>query len=206
MMATSTSVFYLIEHGEKESGSGDPPLTDRGRWQAQETALALRDTGISHLFCSPRRRTRETAAFLATALDLPLQNDARLRERMEWGDHPSPETLADFLAEWERATRDRDFTPRSGDSSRLAGARLHAFLDDVAVRYPGASVAVVTHGGVTVDLLRNLFGDPLILHLAPDLLQSGPQGCAITHLSKDRRGYSLHALASIAHLPPDGHP
>lgn len=200
------TTFYLIQHGEKEPTPGDPPLTDRGRWQAHQTALALRDKGIRHLFCSPRRRTRETAAYLATTLNLPLQIDARLRERMEWGDSPSPETLAEFLAEWERATLERDFTPRSGNSSRQAGARFLAFLDDVAAHDPGASVAVVTHGGATVDLLRNLFGDMRILSLAPDLLRHGPQGCAITHLSEDERGYSLHTLASVAHLPLGGHP
>jgi broad specificity phosphatase PhoE len=205
-MATATTTFYLIEHGEKEMGIDDPPLTGRGRWQAQQTALALRDKGIGHLFSSPQRRTRETAAYLAGALDLSLHIDARLRERMEWGGNQSPETLADFLADWERATVERDFVPRSGDSSRQAGARLQAFLDDVAARYPGASVAPVTHGGVTVDLLRNLFGDAAIHDRAPDLMLSGPQGCAITHLSRDQSGFTLHALASVAHLPIGGHP
>jgi broad specificity phosphatase PhoE len=201
MMARTT--FYLVQHGEKEPLPGDPPLTEQGRMQAQQTADALRDRGIQHLFSSPQRRAQETAAYLGDTLGLPVQLDARLRERMSWGDGPTPQTLDEFLAEWERASSDRDFTPRSGESSRRAGDRLHAFLDEQAARHPDASMALVAHGGVTVDLLRTVFGDDDLQRRAPDLVRTGPRGCAITHLSKDQTGYALHGLACVAHLYPD---
>jgi broad specificity phosphatase PhoE len=200
--AMAPTTFYLVQHGKKEPTPGDPSLTVRGRMQARQTADALRDRRIRYLYSSPQRRARETAAYLAVALGLPVQLDARLRERMNWGDDPS-QTLDDFLSEWERASSDRDFTPQSGESSRRAGDRLRAFLDEFAARHPGEAVALVTHGGVTVDLLRTLFGDDDLQRRAPDLVRSGPQGCAITHLSKDQTGYALHDLASVAHLTPD---
>jgi broad specificity phosphatase PhoE len=73
--------------------------------------------------------------------------------------------------------RDRDFVPRSGESSRQAATRLQAFVLE-QFDAPGA-VAAVTHGGVTVDLLRTLVGDAAV---PADLLVRGVPSCAITVL------------------------
>jgi broad specificity phosphatase PhoE len=74
-----------------------------------------------------------------------------------------------------RTMRDRDWTPADGESSRQAGTRLQAFLADLADT-PGP-VAAVTHGGITVDLLRNLLGDDAVP--AP-VLAAGIPPCAVT--------------------------
>jgi hypothetical protein len=47
--------------------------------------------------------------------------------------------------------------PTCGQSSRQAAARLQEFLAGLRV-LPGR-VAAVTHGGITVELLRDLLGD-----------------------------------------------
>ena len=121
---------------------------------------------------------------------------------MNWGDGASPQTRAAFLVEWDRATWDRDFAPSSGDSSRATGARLASLLDAL-VGQGGGDVALVTHGGVTVDLLRNLFADEVIRGRNPDVdvITSGVPGCAITHLVRYGDAYELRVLASGAHLP-----
>ena len=64
-------------------------------------------------------------------------------------------------------------------------------------------MALVTHGGVTVDLLRNLFADEVIRGRNPDVdvITRGVPGCAITHLVRYDDAYELRALASVAHLP-----
>ncbi|NUK32295.1 histidine phosphatase family protein [Streptomyces lunaelactis] len=182
------TIFYLVQHAEKERQLGDPGLTVLGCQQAARTAKWLQHVGIGAVFSSPLRRARETAAFIADSCRLPVQEDARLRERMNWGDD---EPIANFLADWAATVRDRDFVPRSGDSSRRAGARLLACLTDLAGD-PGP-VAVVTHGGVTVDLLRTLVGDEVL----PDsLLHDGVPSCAITTLD----GTAVVDIASQAHL------
>lgn len=192
--------FYLVQHGEKQRAAGDPPLSAAGIAQAQLTARYLRDKGIARVVCSPLRRTRETARFIAAALDLPVQIDDRLRERMNWGDSPDPWTLGAFLAEWERATAERDFKPASGDSSRAAGARLQACLEDLSRQYAGERIVLVVHGGITVDGLRNLFTDAYLRGIQPDLIESGVRGCAITHLRRRGSACELLALGSVAHL------
>lgn len=143
---------------------------------------------VGAVFSSPLRRARETAQFIAVASGLDVQEDARLRERMNWSDD---QPVGAFLADWAATVRDRDHVPRSGDSSRHAGARLLGCLTDLAVER--GPVAVVTHGGVTVDLLRTLVGDEVL----PDsLLHNGVPSCAITTLD----GVAVVDIASQAHL------
>jgi broad specificity phosphatase PhoE len=144
----------VVQHAEKRAAPGDPGLSANGAAQAAALAGRLAWCGAVALYASPLRRARETAEPLARRLGLPIRTDDRLRERMTWS---GEEPFEEFLAEWDRATRDRTYVPRYGDSSAAAAARFLAFLRDVAV-VPGTVVAV-THGGVTVDLLRTLLGD-----------------------------------------------
>ncbi len=181
------TVIYLVQHGEKQQTHGDPRLTERGRTHAVRTGQWLRHAELGAIYSSSLRRAMETAHFIATATKLPVQRDFRLRERMNW-DGTQP--IEAFLAEWAHTERDRDFVPGNGDSSRQAGERLRAFLLD-ATAAPAAAVAV-THGGVTVDLLRTL-----LCHALPaSLLEKGIPSCAITTLDN----LQVVEVASIAHL------
>jgi broad specificity phosphatase PhoE len=168
------TMAYLVQHGEKERLPGDPGLTPAGRDQAVRAGEWLRDQGIRALYSSPQRRARQTADGIASVTGLAIQTDARLRERLNW---EGRESFDDFLTRWARTTDDRDFVPPGEESSRQAGARLLAFLADL--RAPVGPVAAVTHGGVTIELLRTLLGDEA---LPPDLLSAGVPPCAITAL------------------------
>jgi broad specificity phosphatase PhoE len=182
------TMFYVVQHGEKERLPGDPGLTGLGHGQAERTALWLSRVGITAVFSSPLRRARETASAIALAVGAPVREDGRLLERMNWdGDQP----FQDFLADWAACDRDRHFVPRSGDSSWQAGQRFRSFLEDAAAE-PGM-IAVCTHGGVTVDLLRTLVGDRA---LPPRLLADGIPPCAITTLE----GLTVLGIASVGHL------
>jgi broad specificity phosphatase PhoE len=182
------TVFYLVQHAEKERQPGDPGLTELGRQQAAKTADWLQRVGVNAVVSSPLRRARQTASFIASSTGLRVQVDTRLRERMSW-DGTQP--MGSCLAEWDTSVKDRDFVPASGDSSRAAAERMRACLVNLAGE-PGP-VALVTHGGVTVDLLRTLIGD---LAVPAELMQSGIPSCAITTLDH----LSVAGIASVAHL------
>ena len=68
--------LYLVRHGQTEFNlegriGGDPPLTPKGREQAQRLARRLRGERLDWLFTSTRRRSHETAApLLAERPDL----------------------------------------------------------------------------------------------------------------------------------------
>jgi broad specificity phosphatase PhoE len=182
------TLIYLVQHGEKEPGPGDPGLTDTGREQAGRTARWLHPLGLTAVYSSPQRRAWETAQIIALVSGLRLRRDVRLRERMNWDDGQASET---FMAEWARSSRERDYVPSGGDSSRRAGERLRAFLLDVAAE-PGP-VAAATHGGVTVDLLRTLLGDRA---LPRGLISEGVPACAVTTV----HDLDVIKIASVAHL------
>ncbi|MEU6347442.1 histidine phosphatase family protein [Streptomyces sp. NPDC046977] len=188
------TVFHLVQRAEKERLPGDPGLTAAGRRQAARTADRLRHLGVHAVLSSPLRRARETAAIIASRTGLPVREDTRLRERMNWEPSQSAE---DFLRDWAASVRDRDAVPASGDSSRAAAERLRACLLDLG-GVPGP-VALVTHGGVTVDLLRTLAGDDAV---PAGLPRDGVPSCAITTLD----GLSVVDIASTVHLAGAGRP
>jgi broad specificity phosphatase PhoE len=182
------TLVYLVQHGDKERLPGDPGLTGRGRQQAAATGRWLRGAGLQALHSSPLRRARETAGHIGAATGLAVQFDARLQERMNWD---GSRLFEDFLAEWARSTRDRDFAPRGGESSHQAGARLRAFLDELPAR--ASPVCAVTHGGLTTDLLRNLLTDQA---LPAGLLDAGIPPCAITTIDD----LTVVTIAATGHL------
>lgn len=182
------TVFYLVQHAEKECLPGDPGLTELGRQQAARTADWLQRVGVHAVFSSSLRRARETASFIASSTGLRVQEDTRLHERMSW-DGTQP--LGTFLAEWDTSVKNRDFVPTSGVSSRAAAERMRDCLVSLAGE-PGP-VALVTHGGATVDLLRTLISD---LAVPEELIQNGIPSCAITTLDH----LSVVGIASVGHL------
>lgn len=182
------TLAYLVQHGEKEPLPGDPGLTGTGRQQATRTGRWLLGAGVRAVSTSPMRRARETADCIAAVTGLAVQPDARLRERLNW-DGSLP--FDAILALWARTMRDRDWVPADGESSRQAGRRLAEFLAGLAAA-PGP-VAAVTHGGITVDLLRNLLGDDA---MPPHLLTKGVPPCAITAVDD----LNVVTIASTSHL------
>ncbi len=200
---TATRIV-LVQHAEKEPTPGDPGLSAAGHRQALALAAQFERHAISLVLSSPSRRARETAQPIADAHGLALRIDDRLRERMNWGDVPG-QTFKEFWDDRERATRDRDFVPRGGESSHMAGQRLLRLLDEMHTRYPGRAVLAVTHGGVTWDLLRTVFGDDVVSGKAA-LAVSGMPGGAVTDLTRTTEGWSLApgtqaGTVRSAHLP-----
>lgn len=169
----------IVQHGEKERLPGDPGLTHAGHDQARRTAAWLSTRWkLDAVWSSPLRRATETAAPIVERCGLDLVIDRRLRERMNWNG-PGSETMEEFLQDWARSSVDRGYEPRHGDSSVQAADRFLAALDDVAAAHPNGAVAVVGHGGVTVDVLRTLLGDDRLHATSPRLVDDGvPAGSA----------------------------
>ena len=181
------ALAYLVQHGEKEPLPGDPGLTPTGRQQARGTGRWLHGCGVHALYSSPMRRARETADCIASVTGLAIRPDARLTERLNW-DGAQP--FEAFLTLWARTASDRDLVPPGGDHPGRPG-RLQAFLAGLT----GAPepVAVVTHGGITTELLRNLVDDDC---LPPHLLAAGIPPCAVTTIDN----LTVAMIASTAHL------
>lgn len=82
--------LWLARHGERQGEAPptlddrphDPPLTDRGRRQAELMADRLRDCGIESVYSSPFLCAAETAHVVAEGLDLSVFVDRGLSDAL----------------------------------------------------------------------------------------------------------------------------
>ena len=155
--------FLLIRHAEsgwnadaRWQGHADPPLSSRGRQQAKDLALELRDERLDLLLSSDLARALETAEQIGAVHGLALEPDARLREldigrwaglRRSEIEALDPQTLTRFSA------GDPDARPGGGETRREIRRRVRIAMLEIAASFPGQRIAVVTHLGVIRALL-----------------------------------------------------
>jgi broad specificity phosphatase PhoE len=151
------SDLWFVRHGEsvwnaegRWQGQADPPLTERGRRQAERAAERLAGLGIAVLVASDLGRARETAQILGAHLGLAPRFDPALRELDvgRWSGHP----LAEVARRWpEELARFRagDLALRAGGGESRLALRERALAALVRVAAAAAApVAVVSHLGV----------------------------------------------------------
>lgn len=71
--AQAQELIYLVRHAERLDDTADPPLAPEGTARATRLAAVLADAGITAVFATQFTRTVETAAPLASALNLPIR-------------------------------------------------------------------------------------------------------------------------------------
>lgn len=192
-------VIYLVRHGDKVKTPVDPPLSDLGNKQAQLTGKFLKSFPITRIFTSPILRAKQTAKHIADQLNIESETDELLRERSNWGDTPG-QSFEEFLAVWEKATKERDWQPPAGDSSRRAGQRLEEIISKIA-KGGNEHVVLVTHGGIITDFLRNSFTIEEINQHIDDFDSINIMECSITILEVDPKvSLKLIKLANTDHL------
>lgn len=192
---------HFIRHGKRERRIGNPSLTSEGREEAERLAGKLVSEGVARISCSPLARTRETAEIIAAVLNLELTDDSRLRERLNWGDIEG-QTFDEFMARWERCSRERDYEPDVGDSSIGAGRRIEDFVSDCHRRSSGDTVIGVTHGGVLADFLLNVFSADELNRIRPGFCDDpysseAVRECSVTTIAYDGSQYRLDAVGAV---------
>lgn len=187
----------ILQHGEKASRPGDPGLTAKGRRQADLAAIALAALEPAAVVSSPLLRAQQTATPLAARSGLALDTDPRLRERLnlEVGQERGA-----FIRAWQTTVRDRNWHPPGGRSSRATAADMREALDTHAVT--GGLVVLASHGGATIDLLRELLGDDELELRAPGTVTNGLPGGAITTLVQHDSAWIVTGIGCVNHLPP----
>jgi len=159
----SETALLLIRHAESTwnaagrwQGHGDPPLSDRGREQANALARELARESIDLLVSSDLRRAAETAAILGSARGLQPELNPRLRE-LDLGDWEGLTreqiecTAGDVLRRFDAG--DLDVRPGGGENLREIEQRAVSAVAELVDANPGRRLAVVTHLGVIRALL-----------------------------------------------------
>ena len=118
--------IIFVRHGEPNYEKDC--LTETGRRQAEAAAGRLMREGITTVYSSPMGRARETAAFTAERLGLPIRTLDFMHE-ISWGGEDTPaEGHPWTLSQWMIDQEDFDFTGKDW--------RKHPYYaQNVAVRY-----------------------------------------------------------------------
>ena len=150
----------LPEHVVTDDGSpADPPLTARGRDQAERVARFLEGTRIDRIYASPLRRARETAAPLAARLDLDVDIEDGVREYDAEAESYIPlEQLKVQDYEAWKSLVSGGYAPEVdflAFSKTVIGA-----VEDIIAANPGGRVAVFCHGGVINAWAAHVLGLP----------------------------------------------
>jgi broad specificity phosphatase PhoE len=159
----SDAALLLIRHAESSwnaadrwQGHGDPPLSDRGRAQANALARELDREAIDVLVSSDLQRAAETAAILGQARSLQPEWNPRLRE-LDIGDWEGltrdqiQRTAGDVLRRFDDG--DLDVRPGGGETLREIEQRAVSVVTELIAAHPDRRLAVVTHLGVIRALL-----------------------------------------------------
>lgn len=160
-MNETDAAMILIRHGQtlfnlhfgatrQDPGIEDPGLTQIGREQAVAAAAALAAEDVAELVVSPYRRTLETAAIIATELDLPIRVEPLIRERMGFACDIGT-VRSELAALWPAHAfdhLDERWWHHEDEPEALLQERCVAFRDSMATRDDWRRVAVVTHWGV----------------------------------------------------------
>jgi broad specificity phosphatase PhoE len=219
--------IVLIRHGEPEwvrDGLAvvDPPLTERGRRQAERLADHLSNDRFDEVLVSPLVRARQTASPLLEALGVAEVIDPWLEEIRDPMWHGSPaEKAAEAYAELRgRPAEERWHGLEGGESIREFVGRIRAgassFLADRGVirsevdlpvwqiAEPGARIALVAHAGTNSVTIGHLLGleptpwewDRFVLgHTSVSRVEALPL--------EDGYTFSLTKLSDLEHLDRD---
>jgi len=163
-----TTRIYLIRHGtttlsaeDRFSGGTEVDLSDEGRWQAACLARRLADDHISAFYCSPMRRTVQTASIISEPYGLtPVTRDG-LREihHGHWETMTRQEVEDQFTDEYNAWQQDPfTFAPEGGESGVMVMARSLPVIREIVVNHTGQTVAVISHKATIRLILSSLLG------------------------------------------------
>jgi probable phosphoglycerate mutase len=152
------TTLLVIRHGEtawnaehRIQGHLDIPLSPAGVRQAASLAERLAVEPVSAVYSSELARAWLTAVPLAERFGCEVAMDTRLRER-SFGQFEglTLDEIATRFPEGFQRWRERDpaWVMDGGESGQQLIDRVLEVLQDIVVRHPGETVAIVTHGGV----------------------------------------------------------
>jgi len=177
-------------------GQGDPPLSDVGQVQADQSAERLAGEPFHALYATSMQRTQQTVAPLAARVGLSVAIEPRLREV--------------HLGEWEggllrqhaasghplylkmHAEQRWDAIPGAESNADFA-SRCMTALDEIADRHPDQLVLCTVHGGVIGVVLAQIAG-------ARPFAFGGADNCSVSQIVRDQGDWAIRRFNDSSHL------
>lgn len=143
--------IVLARHGAASTPDGTSPrtLTKRGVAQADALAAVAASLRVAAVWSSTMLRARQTADIVADRLGLEVVPDDRLRELINDERWTPPlreeDEPGDVYAAWLDGDLDGTIF---GETGHDVVGRLQAVVEEVADRFRGEAVLLVSHGGI----------------------------------------------------------
>ena len=144
------STVLFLRHCQTTGQASDAPLTAQGAEDAQRLVSRLVPFGIDAVYASPYLRAVQSVEPFAAKHALPINIDARLRER-----RLTAEPCDDWLTHARASFDDFDYRAPGGETLREAQARGLAALKDIADEEPHCAL-VASHGNILASLLHHM--------------------------------------------------
>jgi probable phosphoglycerate mutase len=198
--------LHLVRHGNTVQntdggfcGDIDPPLTERGKLQADRLARAVQPFALDAIFCSPKIRARMTAEPIARACGLGVVIDDGLKELSYgvWEDRKEGDVAAtdgDLFEAWRRDPA--LMSPPGGESAFAVVARSMPVLLRILGQYRTGRVLVVSHKATIRIMVCALLGIPVGAFRG----QIGCPNASITSFEFGERGPRLVRVGDVHHL------
>jgi 2,3-bisphosphoglycerate-dependent phosphoglycerate mutase len=140
--------LYIVRHCKAEGQAPDASLTSEGLKQSEELARFLESMNVDTIVSSPYLRARQTIEPLANKLQINLNTDERLSERIL-----STVQMPDWFDRLRDSYNNMDLSFEGGESNREAMNRGVAVLHDLSERHE-ENIVIVTHGALMSLLLK----------------------------------------------------
>lgn len=160
------TIFHVMRHAPTEwnaagriQGQDDSPLTPIGMDWATRWGSQLADLGFQRILSSDTGRAVATAGHINQTLQLPMVQDARLREQ-DWGQWTGQTMAAirttqrDLFMQQEQ--RGWSFCPPGGEERLEVLTRAREALLDGGRTWPRERLLVVSHEGLLKCLVYHL--------------------------------------------------
>jgi broad specificity phosphatase PhoE len=207
--------LILVRHGEQDfpadwtAGAADfvdPPLSPRGRRQAEAVGRALAGRPVEAVYASTLERARHTGEAIAAHHGLGVTTVGDLREIEMFRGLPDGVSLVDALgADALRAGRARFVATRRWESypATESGAELRdrvvPAVEAIVADHPGGVVAVACHGGVINAYIAHVLG--LVRPDDPDMVFR-PAHASVHRVAYAGERRIIGSLNAIDHLIP----
>lgn len=140
--------IYIIRHCEAVGQSSEAQLTDKGFKQAFDVSEFFSEIKIDRIISSPFKRAIQSLQPLAMQLNLEIEIDKQLTERVL-----STENLSDWLEKLRTTFDDIELKFEGGESSQAAMNRIVEVVEEVFNGVTNNTI-IVTHGNLMSLLFK----------------------------------------------------
>jgi broad specificity phosphatase PhoE len=163
------TMFYLVRHGSTDvigkvlvGWMPEIHLNQDGRRQVAELPRRFEGVPLSAVYSSPLERTRETADGLAKHFSLDVEYSDDIGEVHYGGWTGRTITDLDRDPRWHEYNTSRSsFRIPGGETGLEVRTRVVRFLEHLARTFPGAHIAIVSHGDPIKTAVMHYLGMPL---------------------------------------------